>query len=208
MGRGAGKYAIHSKGMDFPAHDPRCYKSLAVGYATSNRGACHLSGFSYSFERSSTYPEFGIHSVVDRAVDEGKGRMNVPLQDMMGVLDSLKMCKFPFALTRIDDILAWLNGITGWGMGPEELLRAGERIFNLKRVFNVACGVSRKDDDLPERILREPRGSGGSASSLPDLGKQLEEYYPARGWSRDGIPLPEKLESLGLDEFVRWTEKK
>ena len=202
IGKGAERYAIHSKGMDFPAHDPRCYKSLATGYATSNRGACHLSGFSYSFERSMTYPEFGVDTVMDRTVDEGKGSVNVPFQNMMGVLDSLKMCKFPFAITRVDDILLWINGITGWDMSAEELLRVGERIFNLKRLFNVACGASALDDTLPERILREPRGSGGSAHTLPDLKLQLREYYPARGWSEEGIPTAEKLESLGLEEFL------
>ena len=202
IGKGAERYAIHSKGMDFPAHDPRCYKSLATGYATSNRGACHLSGFSYSFERSMTYPEFGVDTVMDRTVDEGKGAVNIPFQDMMGVLDSLKMCKFPFAITRIDDILQWINGITGWNMSGEELLLAGERIFNLKRLFNVACGASALDDTLPERILTEPRGSGGSANTLPDLKLQLKEYYPERGWSEDGIPTEEKLKSLDLEEFL------
>jgi aldehyde:ferredoxin oxidoreductase len=206
IGKGAEKYAIHSKGMDFPAHDPRCYKSLATGYATSNRGACHLSGFSYSFERSATYPDFGMDSVMDRSVDEGKGRVNVPLQNMMGVLDSLKMCKFPFAITRIDDLLQWINGITGWDMNRDELMDAGERIFNLKRIFNIACGASAADDTLPERILKQPRGSGGSAQSLPDLEAQLKEYYPARGWSEQGIPTREKLNDLGLEEFLSWLD--
>lgn len=206
IGKGSERYAIHSKGMDFPAHDPRCYKSLATGYATSNRGACHLSGFSYSFERSMSYPEFGIDTVMDRTVDGGKGSVNIPLQNMMGVLDSLKMCKFPFAITRIDDILLWINGVTGWDMDSRELLLTGERIFNLKRLFNIACGISSADDTLPERILKEPRGSGGSASTLPDLDAQLKEYYPGRGWSGDGKPTSEKLRELGLDEFIHCLE--
>lgn len=206
IGKGAERYAIHSKGMDFPAHDPRCYKSLATGYATSNRGACHLSGFTYSAERNVTYPELGVDSVLNRIVDEGKGKLNVPLQNMMGILDSLKMCKFPFSVTSLDDILVWLNGITGWDVNREELFETGARIFNLKRVFNVACGLTREDDSLPERILTEPRGTGGSADTLPDLQLQLDEYYPARGWSTDGIPLPETLRSLGLEECIPLTE--
>ena len=206
IGKGAEGYAIHSKGMDFPAHDPRCYKSLAAGYATSNRGACHLSGFTYSAERNVTYPELGVNSVLNRTEDEGKGKLNVPLQNMMGILDSLKMCKFPFSLTSLDDILVWLNGITGWDADREELFETGARIFNLKRVFNVACGLTREDDSLPKRILTEPRGTGGSADTLPDLQLQLDEYYPARGWSTEGIPLPETLRSLGLEECIPWTE--
>lgn len=202
IGKGAEKYAIHSKGMDFPAHDPRCYKSLAAGYATSNRGACHLSGFSYSFERSMTYPELGVDAVLDRTVDEGKGKVNVGFQNLMGVLDSLKMCKFPFAATRLEDLHVWINGVTGWDMACGELMEAGERIFNLKKLFNLACGLTGRDDALPERILREPRGSGGSADTLPDLESQLREYYVERGWTEEGIPLPEKIASLGLEEFL------
>ena len=202
IGKGAEKYAIHSKGMDFPAHDPRCYKSLAAGYATSNRGACHLSGFSYSFERSMTYPELGVDAVLDRTVDEGKGKVNVGFQNLMGVLDSLKMCKFPFAATRLEDLLVWINGVTGWDMACGELMEAGERIFNLKKLFNLVCGLTGRDDALPERILREPRGSGGSADTLPDLESQLREYYVERGWTEEGIPLPEKIASLGLEEFL------
>ncbi|HRX25290.1 MAG TPA: aldehyde ferredoxin oxidoreductase family protein [Aminivibrio sp.] len=202
IGKGAEKYAIHSKGMDFPAHDPRCYKSLAAGYATSNRGACHLSGFSYSFERSMTYPELGVDAVLDRTVDEGKGKVNVGFQNLMGVLDSLKMCKFPFAATRLEDLLVWINGVTGWDMACGELMEAGERILNLKKLFNLACGLTGRDDALPERILREPRGSGGSADTLPDLESQLREYYVERGWTEEGIPLPEKIASLGLEEFL------
>ncbi|MDI9370077.1 MAG: aldehyde ferredoxin oxidoreductase family protein [Synergistaceae bacterium] len=206
IGNGVERYAIHVKGMDLPAHDPRCYKSLATGYATSNRGACHLSGYTYAFERSAIYPDLGVEEVMDRTTDEGKGRLNVDFQNMMGVLDSLKMCKFPFSTTRVDDILEWLNGITGWSMTAEELLEAGERIFNLKRVFNVACGVTAKDDTLPERILREPRGSGGSPFTLPDLSAQLREYYSARGWTKDGSPAIDRLESLGLEEYVPWLD--
>ena len=202
IGRGAERYAMHSKGMDLPAHDPRCYKSLAAGYATSNRGACHLAGFSYSFERSAVYPDLGVDTVLDRTVDEGKGRLNVGFQNLMGVLDSLKMCKFPIAMTTISDLLTWLNGVTGWDMDAPELLRAGERIFNMKKLFNMGCGLTKKDDSLPERILREPRGTGGSPDYLPDLEAQLREYYGERGWSEAGEPLPEKLRSLELEEFI------
>ncbi len=89
----------------------------------------------------------------------------------------------------------------------EELERAGERIFTMKRIFNAGHGLSRINDTLPERILNEPRGSGGSADSLPDLQAQLDEYYSYRGWTMDGLPTPEKLEELGLREFLNWLPK-
>jgi len=135
-------------------------------------------------------------------LDEGKGKINVGFQNLMGVVDSLKMCKFPFAATRIDDLLVWIAGVTGWDMDYRELMTAGERIFNLKKLYNMGCGLSAKDDSLPERILRETRGSGGSADTLPDLEAQLREYYSERGWTEEGIPLPGKIASLGLEEFL------
>ena len=92
--KGSEKYAIHVKGMELPAHDPRCFKGLAVGYATSNRGACHLSSFSYPWERSATIPELGYDSVHDRTIDEGKGELTAKFQNLMGIADSIKVCKF------------------------------------------------------------------------------------------------------------------
>jgi aldehyde:ferredoxin oxidoreductase len=140
-------------------------------------------------------------------VDEGKGKINVGFQNLMGIMDSLKMCKFPFAATRMEDLLVWINGVTGWDMDGGELMAAGERLFNLKKLFNMACGLTARDDTLPERILREPRGSGGSADTLPDLESQLREYYAEREWSEEGIPLPSKIASLGLEEFLHQTDE-
>ena len=203
IGHGAERYAIHVKGLDLPAHDPRCYKSLAAGYATSSRGACHLSGYTYACERNATYKDFGITEVLDRAIDDGKGELNVPFQNFMGVLDSLKICKFPIlACVSIDDLLTWIHGVTGWEMTREELEETGKRIFTLKRLFNSRCGFTKDDDTLPERILHEPRGTGGAADTLPDLQKQLECYYAARGWDEKGIPTYEQLKKLGIEEFA------
>jgi len=94
--------------------------------------------------------------------------------------------------------------VTGWEYSIEELEETGERIYNMKRIFNAALGLDTRHDTLPQRILEEPRGSGGSADTLPDLNMQLDEYYSYRGWSNDGIPLKEKLEGLGLREFMNW----
>ncbi len=205
IGRGAGTYAIHVKGLDLPAHDPRCYKSLATGYATSPRGACHLSGYSYACERNAIYPDFGITEVLDRSIDEGKGALNIVFQNYMCILDSLKICKFPFlAALSVQDILTWIRGVTGWDMSRQELEECGERIFTLKRLFNGGCGLTKDNDTLPSRILKEPRGSGGAAFTLPNLKHQLDEYYERRGWSANGLPTEEQLKKLGLEEFSSW----
>jgi len=202
FGKGAEAYAIHSKGMELPAHDPRCFKGLASGYALSPRGACHLSSFTYPWERSATFPEFGYDTVQDRKADEGKGIMTARFQDLMAVADSLKVCKFSISVgTKVEEYARWLSLVTGWDVSVEELLQTGERIFTLKKLYNAALGMDREEDTLPERILKEPRGTGESADTLPDLEKQLEEYYRYRGWSSEGLPTDETLERLSLERL-------
>jgi aldehyde:ferredoxin oxidoreductase len=99
-------------------------------------------------------------------------------------------------------MVKWLNYVTGWDVTVEELITTGERLFNLKRLYNVRCGISRKDDTLPPRILTHKRGSGGAADNLPPFNAMLAEYYAERGWSEEGIPTKEKLRALGLEEYA------
>lgn len=203
LGGRAKEYAIHVKGLEFPAHDPRAYNSVAVGYATSNRGACHLQGFTHMFEKSVTMPELGYTDIQDRFGVEGKGELTAKCQDLMCLMDSLKICKFSLSGgVKVTHLVKWLNYVTGWDVTVEEFLRAGERIFNLKRLYNVRCGISRKDDTLPPRILTHRRGSGGAAENLPPLGRMLSEYYAWRGWSEEGIPTRNRLRALGLEEYA------
>lgn len=121
-------------------------------------------------------------------------------QDLMCVLDSLKVCKLAlYGGLRTTHVREWLKCVTGWDMDLEELMTAGERIFNLKRMYNVKCGITRKDDTIPERVLRQPRTEGGAKGNLPPMESMLEEYYPARGWDSDWVPLRETIEKLGLE---------
>ncbi len=187
------------KGLSFPAHEPRAYNSIAVGYATANRGACHLEAMSHSFERNLTMPDLGINESLDRFSSAGKGELVAKTQNLMAVFDSLAVCKFLMNGGITPSILAeWLSLATGWEWDIEQLLLIGERIFNQKRLFNVRCGVSRKDDTLPVRILKQARGSGGAAANVPPLQEMLDEYYACRGWDREGIPTLIKLTELGL----------
>lgn len=203
LGRGCGEFALHVKGLEPPGHDARAYNSLAVGYATGNRGACHLQGMSYAFERSVTMPELGIHEVQDRFGLVKKGELVAKTQDLMSLFDSIKLCKFLlFGGAKLTPILEWFNAVTGWETGQAELLKTGERIYNLKRMYNVRCGITRKDDVVPTRMLQETRREGGSAENLPPFSEMLDEYYKYRGWDQNGIPTKTKLRELGLADMA------
>ena len=199
LGRNAEEFAIHAKGLDFPAHDPRAYNAGAVAFATSARGACHLSGFSHVFERSLAAPEIGIPEPMNRFDVSGKGILTAKTQNYMGMLDSLEICKFIlFGGMGISTFIKWYNYVTGEKMDVDSFMLTGERIFNLKRLYNVKCGLSRKDDFLPPRILTWKKVAEDLSPNLPPLGTMLGEYYEYRGWSEDGIPSKEKIEELEI----------
>ena len=199
IGKNSVEFSMHIKGLELPAHDPRGYNAGAVGFATSSRGACHLAGLSHTFERTLKSPEIGIPEPLDRFQVEGKGVLAAKSQNLMGMMDSLKLCKFIlFGGITLTHIVKWYRDVTGREMGIEDFTKAGERIFNLKRLYNVRLGISRKDDTLPFRSLTFRRIGKGITPNLPPLGQMLSEYYEYRGWSEDGIPTPEKLKELGL----------
>ncbi len=197
---GSRAYAIHVKGMEFPAHDPRAYFGTAVAFATSNRGACHLAAYSHGVEGSLTVPELGYDHTLDPHTDEGKGELVAKMQNLAGILDSLKICKFvlPGGIS-VTELLEFFNIITNYDLDMDTFLEAGERIFNLKRMYNVRMGIRRKDDSLPERITSLKKNSGEAQGQLPDLERQLNEYYAYRGWTEDGIPKKETLAKLNIE---------
>ena len=199
IGGDAEKFAIHVKGVSLPAHDPRAYTSIALGYATSPRGACHLQAFSHAYERALIAPDIGIEAPLERFTAVGKANMVMKLQNVMALFDSLCICKFDiFGNVGLTVLTNWYNLVTGVMVTPEEMYTAGERIFTLKRQYNIRCGMTASDDTLPERILREARGSGGAAENLPNLAAMLPEYYELRGWDQAGKPREELLERLDL----------
>lgn len=200
LGGLSAEFALEVKGLELSFHDPRALSSLAVAYATYPRGACHR-GVSHALERYAI-PELGYDQPMDRHVTSGKGSMTAITQDYHGLFNSLKLCHFVGGAVAPSDIVAWLNQVTGWNMQLNEFLLAGERASNLKRMYNLRCGLSRKDDILPARVVTEKFDEGGSKDYLPHLGEMLNEYYRHRGWSKDGVPLPAKLISLGLSQEV------
>ena len=202
IGGNSCEFAVHVKGLDFPAHDPRAKVSVALGYATSNRGACHLQAFTHDFEDGAAMPDLGYKETLDLFEIKGKAKFVVDFQHLMSMLDSLHCCKFIiFGGMTVEPLVKVLNLVTGWDFSKEDFLEAGERIFNLKRLYNIREGISRKDDTLPPRILNHPRG-GGAGNNLPDLNKMLNEYYQIRGWDEFGIPTKETLKRLELEEYI------
>ncbi|MDA8125903.1 MAG: aldehyde ferredoxin oxidoreductase family protein [Deltaproteobacteria bacterium] len=196
IGKGTAAYAIHVKGMEPPMHDPRAFTSLAVGYATSRIGASHWA-VSHLLEKGMTMPALGYDAVQDRFASRGKGIMTAKMQDYMEMVEALKICKF-IAWMPLAKILEWVSFVTGASLTPREYMAKGERISNLKRMYNVRCGITGKDDVLPARFLTLKRGTGGAADHLPDLPAMLAEYYEYRGWDENGLPRQEKLKTLGL----------
>ena len=185
--------SMQVKGLEFPAYDPRGMQGQGLLYATSNRGACHLRG-------NMLGPELlGAPKMLPRHAPSGKAGILIVMQHTNAVIDSIGMCKFVnFAIG--DDFFARLiTSVTGVKYETQDLQLAGERIWNLERLYNLRAGFTEKDDNLPPRFLNEPLQEGGSAGHVVHLDVMLEEYYRFRGWSKDGIPSEKKLRALALD---------
>jgi aldehyde:ferredoxin oxidoreductase len=195
--------AMEVKGLELPAHDPRAYVSLGLGYATATRGACHLQGFSYAFERTGTMPELGFNAPMDRFDHAGKVAMGKATQDLMSLFDSLKFFKFAiYGGLNLTMMCQFLTAVTGRRLEPDELMEIGERIYTYKRLLATRMGISRADDTLPERLLSTDRG-GSVAGHLAWLDADaLNEYYDLRGWDRLGVPTVETVRRLSIDQLT------
>jgi aldehyde:ferredoxin oxidoreductase len=199
LGGNSIEFAVHTKGLEYPAHDPRGHVGMALNYATAVRGACHLEGLTYFLDRGIPCEDFGYTTPPKPHQSEDKPPIVFNMQNYLSVFNPLGLCKFLF-IGRVGPkkVAEWLNLVCGWDTTMAEVLLAGERLFNLKRLYNVRLGISRKDDVLPPRLFAEAKPDGAAKDILPDLGNMLYRYYQLRGWSKDGIPGPEKLAQLEL----------
>ena len=189
---GVPEVAMVVRGQELPAYDPRGAQGHGLGYATSNRGGCHLRAYLIA-------PEIlGVPELVDRFSTKGKPQLLKHFQDVFAVIDSLVLCKFTCFAIWAEEYAALLSAVTGWDYKPEDLEKIGERIWNAERVFNVlSFGDSREYDTLPKRLLEEPMPEGPAKGHVVKLAEMLDEYYKVRGWI-DGRPTRAKLEELGL----------
>jgi aldehyde:ferredoxin oxidoreductase len=200
LGRNAVEFAVHVKGLEPSAHDPRRFFSHALNYATAARGACHNASWSHPYELSLAAPEIGIDQPQDAYQVDGKAEFTAKLQNMQTAFDCLIICRFTQIgkAVTLSDVTRWLSAVVGRDVGVPELMEVGERVFNLKRLFNTRAGISRKDDFLPPRLLTRNRTGAELTNQLPPFGRLLSDYYEHRGWSEDGIPTPAALQRLGL----------
>jgi len=179
------------KKQEFPSYDPRGLKGMGLGYVTSNRGADHCK----AYDTVELPDNLGI---------EGKPALIKRFQDLMAVIDAAGLCMFYAKGVSSDEapdlVLSGLETVTGAGYDMKTMFRAGERIWNLERLFNLKAGFTRKDDTLPLRMLEEPMPAGPAKGHVHELDVLLPEYYKLRGWDENGVPTREKLAELELED--------
>jgi len=207
IGKGAQKYACHIRGLELPGYDIRGLKTAALGFAVSFRGACHLRSGAYSPDVKGKVNRF--------AIEKGRGKIIMGDEDIYNVIDSLILCKFSRGTyyEGLEDMAKYYTLATGIDMSAEDLNKAGERINNLARLFNVREGTgTREHDTLPPKITTVPIPDEGVAKGSVvgkeefDLG--LDDYYAVRGWTRNGVPTVKKLNELDLAEYAHIVSKK
>ena len=200
IGKGAEKYANHIKGLEMTGYDIRGLKTAAIGYAVSFRGADHNRHGAYGLDLKGKVNRF--------KVEKGRGKMVIEIEDLYTVIDSLIVCKFGRGTyyDTFEDLAQLYNTATGLDMSAEELRTAGERINNLGRLFNIREGFTRKDDGLPAKVMSTPipddTVSKGSRITQKELDFMLDDYYEARGWTKEGVPTIEKLKEIGMKDLA------
>jgi aldehyde:ferredoxin oxidoreductase len=180
------------KGQEFPAYDSRGIQGMGLAYATSNRGACHLRGYTVASE------VFGIPVKTDPLVTEGKADLVKAFQDATAVFDSAGVCVFTTFAWTMADLQPQLAAACSSEFTLEELGKIGERVWNMERDFNNRAGFTSKDDSLPKRLLTEPAKTGPAKGLVNGLDKMLPEYYKVRGWDKEGRLTKETKTRLGL----------
>lgn len=195
--RGRPETAMAVKGLELPAYDPRGAYGMALAYAMSTRGGCHLRAYPISHEI------FRKPVATNRFTFSGKARIIKIAEDLNAVVDALIACKFTFFAAGLEEYAKAYTAVTGLPSSAQDLLAAGERIYYNERLINHANGFDADKDDLPMRFFLEP-GTGGNQIDIPPLDREAflntrKTYYHIRGLDSRGRPLEEKTKELGLD---------
>ena len=196
IGKESSRFAMHVKGLEFPAYEPRGAFGSGLSYAVSPRGACHRRAWPPAKEILGGYPPF---------TTEGKAEMIKDLYDQNCVLHSLLVCDMPakFIPLSLDDYSNYLQAVTGESFSTDDFLTIAGRIETLIRMFNLREGFTRKDDTLPFRTLFEPLPDGpakGRFIGEENLNRMIDDYYACRGWDSQGVPTEATLQKYDLSE--------
>ena len=189
---GAPELSMAVKKLELPAYDPRGLMGHGLQYATSNRGGCHVRGYMVS-------PEIlGLPEALDRFSLDGKAEWVKIFQDLTAAIDSSGLCLFTSFALGAQDYADLLSAATGVDYTAESVLAAGDRAYNVERLFNLTEGYTAADDTLPKRLLEEPMPEGPTKGYVHPLNDLLPKYYEVRGWGTDGVPTEDKKKALGL----------
>jgi aldehyde:ferredoxin oxidoreductase len=180
------------KGLEFPAYDSRGIQGIGLNYATSNRGACHVRGYTVASE------VLGIPVKTDPLATEGKPGLVKAFQDATSVFDAAGICLFTSFAWTLADIQPQIQAACEGDWSLDKLNVVGERIWNMERQFNLEAGFTKQDDTLPPRLLTEAAKTGPAKGLVSGLATMLPEYYEVRGWTPEGVPTSETLSRLGL----------
>ncbi|MGO1468393.1 MAG: aldehyde ferredoxin oxidoreductase family protein [Tissierella sp.] len=197
---GAPEISMSVKKQELPAYDPRGIQGHGLSYAVNNRGGCHIKGYMISPEILG-YPES-----LDRFSLEGKAAYTKIFLDLTAVIDSIGLCVFTTFGLGLPDYTEMYNAVVGDVHTDDSLLEAGERIWNLEKIFNIREGFGSRDDKLPRRLVEEPIPHGPSKGHVHKLDELLPEYYQVRGWDKEGVPTLETLKRLGLEEYSKYVD--
>lgn len=206
LDKGSERFAMNVKGLELPAYDSRAVQITGLAYAVANRGGDHVT----AYIQGPTFLDIPFLCIPDSQIkdplvaDPGEVHILVDLENVMTALDTLGACKFMGFCVASDEWVELVAHCLGRDFTYDDLMRVGERAYNLARVFNVREGVTRADDTLPPRLLEEPLTEGPAAGKVNEnLPAMLDKYYELRGWDKaTGKPTPEKLKELGLEEYT------
>ncbi len=208
LGQGSDRFAMQVKGLDLPAYDPRAAKITGLGYVTANRGGDHITGYI----QLPTFIDMPFLIVEESSIrdpfvaDPREVQVLVDLENALSMFDATGGCKFMGIQLTAEDIVNLIASATGWEFSVDEFRTSGERIYNLARVYCVREGITRKQDILPTRLMEDPLPDGpaqGMLNERQSLEAMKDAYYQFRGWDIEtGIPTPEKLRQLGLEDLV------
>lgn len=184
--------SMSTKKQEYPAYDPRSIQGIGLNYATSNRGGCHVRGYTVASEI------LGIPTQTDPLSAQGKAELVKAFQDLTALVDSSGICLFTTFAIGAPEVVAMLKPATGVDYTEESAVMAGERIWNLERAFNLAAGLTKDDDTLAPRLLEEPMPEGPGQGKVSSLKEMLPLYYQARGWDEEGRITEATRRRLGL----------